>query len=189
MSETSKWSAPSLRGKTVVVQVRNREGSPPVILSDSFLETRGDRLFLVGASQPLRRAAGEWCDGVRRAIGWDAVEEYFLFDSLDEFYTRQAAAISSGAVMNGMPIMEFPANAEGEPVEPSGVSFQPETPLEVGTRVLAFSMDRWWRADVIALEGDDMVRIHYPGWDSSWDVTVPKTELQVDLSASIQAEE
>jgi hypothetical protein len=192
MSASPSSTAPSLRGKTVAVQARSRAGAGPIVLSDCFLETRGDRLFLVGTSQPAQRSVSEWSDGVRRAIAWDAVEEYFLFDALEDYYARAHAAAALAPLSppnGGMPEIEWPQSDEGNPVEPSGVQVQPETPLEVGTIVLSFSQGRWWRAEVIGLEGDDQVRIHYPGWDAKWDVTVPKTELQVDLSSSIKAEE
>ncbi len=191
MSSSASSSAPSLRGKTVAVHVRNRAGVMPVLLTECFLETRGGRLFLVGASQPARRSVSEWADGVRRAIAWDAVEEYFLFASLEDYYSRAHAAAAQlvDPAAGAMPEFESPQNSEGFPVEPSGVQFEPETPLEVGTTVLSYSQGRWWRAEVLALEENDMVVIHYPGWDSKWDVAVPKTELQVDLSGSIQADE
>ena len=78
-------------------------------------------------------------------------------------------------------VVELPLSEEGRPVEPSDIPVTPHTPLEVGSTVLSFSQGRWWRAVVIALEPDDQVRIHFPGWDAKWDVTVPRDELQVDL--------
>jgi hypothetical protein len=185
MSQPASSSAPSLRGKTVVVKVRSRDTA---VLSDCFLETRGSRLFLVGTSQPAQRAVSEWSDGVRRAVAWEAVEEYFLFDALDDYYARAHAAAAQAPPPGDVSGLEWPQSDEGNPVEPSGVQYQPETPLEVGTKVLSYSQGRWWRAEVIALEDNDQVRLHYPGWDSKWDVTVSKTELQVDLSSSIEAE-
>ena len=83
-----------------------------------------------------------------------------------------------------VPVFEAPQSAEGHPVEPSDIPVGPETPLEVGSTVLAYSQGRWWRAEVIGLEGEDQVTIHFPGWDAKWDVTVPREELQVDLNAS-----
>jgi hypothetical protein len=76
-----------------------------------------------------------------------------------------------------------PQSTAGFPVEPSGVRVELETPLEVGSSVLAFSQARWWRAEVTALEGEEQVRIHFAGWDSSWDESVSKDSLQVDLGS------
>jgi hypothetical protein len=80
-----------------------------------------------------------------------------------------------------MPQIEFPQSKEGVPVEPSEVPVGPDTYLEIGSRVLSFSQGRWWRAEVVGLEPDGKVKIHYPGWDAKWDVVLPRDELQVDL--------
>jgi hypothetical protein len=82
-----------------------------------------------------------------------------------------------------MPFFVEPHSVEGHPVEPSGISIQPETVLETGTTVLAFSQGRWWRAEVVRLEGDDLVHVHFPGWDAIWDESFPRSDLQVDLGA------
>ena len=57
-----------------------------------MLETRGERMFLVGTSIPGQKSVKEWTDGVRRAIAWSAVEEYLLFDSPEDYYTHTEAA-------------------------------------------------------------------------------------------------
>jgi hypothetical protein len=91
----------------------------------------------------------------------------------------------AGAVLNPFfPLLEAPQSEEGHPVEPSDIPVGPDTPLEVGSRVLSFSQGRWWRAEVVALAPEDRVQIHFPGWGDKWDVVVPREELQVDLSAS-----
>jgi hypothetical protein len=97
----------------------------------------------------------------------------------------QVPLLSSGLPF---PAMEAPLSSEGFPVEPSGIPIQPETPLEVGSTVLAYSQGRWWRAEVVGLEPDDQVRIRYPGWDSKWDETARRSELQVDLGNSLGSE-
>jgi hypothetical protein len=175
---------PKLRGKTLAVYTRYRADQGPIVLADCLLETRGERLFLVGSGISARLGAKEWTDGVRRSIAWDAVEEYMIFESNEDYYQRAAA---TPATDFNQPMIEYPESEEGHPVEGSGIAIQPETPLEVGSIVLSFSQDRWWRAEVVALEDNDMVRIHYPGWDSKWDVSIPKTELQVYLGQSLEA--
>jgi hypothetical protein len=181
-------SAPSLRGKTIAVHLRSRAGGPPVVLKDCMLETRGNRLFLVGTSVSSQPAVTEWTDGVRRAIAWDAVDDYLLFDSPDDYYGRCKAA-QPEAIPATVPRFESPKGSEGFPVEPSGIAIEPETPLEVGSIVLSYSQGRWWRAEVVALEDNEMVRLHYPGWDAKWDVSVPRGELQVYLGESLQSDD
>lgn len=180
---------PKLRGKTVAVFTRYRPGLPQIVLSECLLETRGDRLFLVGTGLAAQPSAPEWTDGVRRSIAWDAVEEYLLFDTPDDYYARAKLAPAMQAAGSMMPMFESPQSSEGFPVEPSGIPMQPETPLDVGSIVLACSHGQWWRAEVIGIEDGDMVRIHYPGWESHWDTSVPKTELQVYLGDSIQSDD
>ncbi|MBM4067682.1 MAG: hypothetical protein FJ271_01870 [Planctomycetes bacterium] len=72
----------------------------------------------------------------------------------------------------------LPANFPGAPVPPSGRAIGRDTILEVGSSVLAEQCGAWWRASVLALEDDGTVRIHYEGWDDSWDETVPRRRLQ-----------
>jgi hypothetical protein len=181
-------AALSLRGKTIAVHLRSRAGGPPIVLKECMLETRGNRLFLVGTSVSVQPAVTEWTDGVRRAIAWDAVDDYLLFDSPDDYYGRCQAA-HQPEMPETAPMFETPKSSEGFPVEPSGITVEPETPLEVGSIVLAFSQGRWWRAEVVALEENEMVRIHFPGWDAKWDVSVPRGELQVYLGESLQSDD
>lgn len=182
-------AALSLRGKTIAVHLRNRAGGPPIVLKECMLETRGSRLFLVGTSVPAQPAVMEWTDGVRRALAWDAVDDYLLFDSPDDYYGRCKTATQPAELPATVPMFEEPAGPEGTPVEPSGIAVEPETPLDVGSVVLSFTQGRWWRAEVVALEENEMVRIHFPGWDAKWDASVPRGELQVYLGESLQSDD
>jgi hypothetical protein len=87
----------------------------------------------------------------------------------------------SGAGPQSVLVMEAPSSSEGYPVRSSGVRVKPDTRLEVGETVLSFSQGRWWGAEIVAIEANGQVRIHFPGWDSKWDVSLPKTQLQVDV--------
>ncbi|HEY1188560.1 MAG TPA: hypothetical protein VGE74_12985, partial [Gemmata sp.] len=80
---------PDLAGRTVVVFTRGRPLAIPVVLTDCRFERQGGRLFLVGTNQPCRSWLAEWCDGTRRCVAWDAVEEYVVFDSLADYHARQ----------------------------------------------------------------------------------------------------
>ncbi len=186
MSDASKREVPGIRGKTMAIFVRSSPAAP-ILLHDCILERRGDRLFLAGTSIPAHQGQDEWTDGIRRAIAWDAVEQYLIFDTPDDYYARAAAPAEIAEIIDAplQPMFEAAQGPDGYPVEPSGIQMEPETPLEPGSMVLSFSQGRWWRAEVVAVE-DEMVTLHYPGWDSKWDVAVPKTELQVYLGDSIE---
>jgi hypothetical protein len=186
-SASSAKGAPPLRGKTIVVYLRDHSPEYPVVLSDCMLEQRAGRVFLVGASQPVQTGAADWTNGIRRAVAWDAVDQYLLFDSASEYHSRIQNAGPQGAPIEpGMPIIEFPKDQSGHPLEPSGIHLDPETALAIGDTVLSYSQGRWWRAEVVDMDGDETVTIHFPGWDSKWDATLPKTELQVDLRDSLE---
>ncbi len=91
---------------------------------------------------------------------------------------------SSGGMIPPQDRMELPLSTAGHPVEPSGIAVDDDTPLERGSTVLAYSQGRWWRASVVHVKTDGTIRIRYPGWDPKWDETVPREELQVDISDS-----
>ena len=69
-----------------------------------------------------------------------------------------------------------------------------EEPVEVGALVFAKWGKRWWPAQVVSVS-DDGYRVHYDGWESSWDeyVTVERlrrapAKLAVQEGDAVQAE-
>jgi hypothetical protein len=88
-----------------------------------------------------------------------------------------------GVVVSYIPQPEdrsaYPLTQEGFPVEPSGIPVPPDVPLEAGAPLLAYSGGRWWRATVIAVEGDK-VEVCFPGWDTSRRERIPRKYLQID---------
>lgn len=76
---------PSFDGKVLALTVgSNGEG---LILASPKFERQCGRVFLVGAAPP---AAGAWAGGSRGAVAWDAVTDYLVFDSIDEYHNRAA---------------------------------------------------------------------------------------------------
>jgi hypothetical protein len=76
----------NLEGKTLVVLVRGRPITVPVVLGGCSLQTQGGRLFLTGTTEPCYPNLYNWTDGVRRFIAWDSVEEYMIFDSTAAYH-------------------------------------------------------------------------------------------------------
>lgn len=106
--------------------------------------------------------------------------------------SRRPRTTSQAAVQSPMlPSLPFaplpPLPPEAFPVEPSGITVEPDTRLEVGSTVLADWGGAWWKAQVVSLKRDGSVRIHYLGWDSSWDATVSREHLQMDISSSMDS--
>lgn len=166
---------PDFRGRALVLYLRGLPLDSPTVLTDAAFETQGGRLFLTGTCQPTEPSMDEWVTGVRCCVAWEAVEQYLVFGSLGEYYARlqQSDARTASA----------PA-----PVDPSGIPVTRDTHLEIGSPVLASWDGDWWRAEVVGLGPGDRVRIHFIGWDSSYDQTVPRSALQVDISESIEDE-
>ena len=79
----------------------------------------------------------------------------------------------------------YPVAPEQRPVRPSGVALAPDCQLAKGAAVLAYSQGYWWRARVVALEDNAIVRLEFPGWDPSMQMRVPRDQLQVDVQASL----
>lgn len=76
--------------------------------------------------------------------------------------------------------LQHPKSEEGYPVSPSGVWVDEDTPLEPGSRVLAFWQGYWWRAEVVSLRAGGRVMVRYRGWDRAWDEVHKRTQLQFD---------
>jgi hypothetical protein len=83
----ARLSCPDFRGKTVVVYGHGRAFYTPVVLSGCSFEVQGGRLFLVGRDQQSG-SQPSWSNGARRAIAWEAVEDYLVFDSHQEYLAR-----------------------------------------------------------------------------------------------------
>lgn len=77
-------------------------------------------------------------------------------------------------------IVMQPLSPDAAPVAATGVWVQTDSPLEPGSRVLAFSQGSWWRARVISLEGKDRVRVNFVGWDPRWEESHRRSQLQLD---------
>ena len=53
------------------------------------------------------------------------------------------------------------------------------TQLRIGDKVHVEWYGSWWAGEVLELNQDRTVRIHYSGWDSQFDETVPRSRLQI----------
>jgi hypothetical protein len=84
----TQTSLPDFAGKTLVVQTRNRPLSNPIILNECELQTQAGKLFLTGVRQACAPELSSWTDGVRCYVAWDDVEEYLVFQSVQDFHSR-----------------------------------------------------------------------------------------------------
>ena len=76
---------PIFKNKIVSVVCEN-EDTGQLIFNPKF-EKQGNRLFLVGTVPP-DSSQDNWMEGLVTAIAWDTVQDYVVFDSMDDFLTR-----------------------------------------------------------------------------------------------------
>ncbi|HKB41369.1 MAG TPA: agenet domain-containing protein [Gemmataceae bacterium] len=69
----------------------------------------------------------------------------------------------------------------GQPLPGKPVSAT--TSLKVGDRVLAEQLSAWWAAEVVGLRDDGRVKVHYTGWEWSWDEVVPRRRLRLEAAS------
>jgi hypothetical protein len=76
---------PRFTGKVVSVVCKN-EDTGQLIYSPVF-EEQGERLFLVG-TVPNESSDNNWMEGLTTAIAWDTVQDYVIFESMEDFIKR-----------------------------------------------------------------------------------------------------
>lgn len=86
---------PNLSGKVVVLYLANRNYEHVVVMEDPIYELQGERLFLCG-SIPEGVSPNDWATGIRSSVAWDHVEEYLVFESLEDYLSRAALAAEEG---------------------------------------------------------------------------------------------
>jgi hypothetical protein len=76
---------PSFKGKVLSVLCKS-EDSSQMIWEPKF-EIQGGRLFLVGMVPP-ESSQDNWMEGLPSAISWDSVQDYVIFDSVEDYLKR-----------------------------------------------------------------------------------------------------
>jgi hypothetical protein len=64
-------------------------------------------------------------------------------------------------------------------VSPTGLNVTADTELSKGMLVLVEYNQSWYAADVLAVNDDGTVLIHFRGWEATWDEAVPRSRLQL----------
>jgi len=72
-----------------------------------------------------------------------------------------------------------PVGASGLEALLIGEPVSAKTPLQPGDKVTIDWNGSWWAGEVVAVHQDGGVRVHYAGWESKWDETVPRSRLQL----------
>ena len=80
---------PDFSGKVVTFYCVNEPPEGAVALISPNFAKQGGRLFVLGRLAPDQ--VGRWDDGLQSAVAWDQVNNYVIFQSLDDYRTRVAA--------------------------------------------------------------------------------------------------
>jgi hypothetical protein len=84
MSTTPETGLPDFTRKVAYICT---DGGNVCTLIDATFEKHEGRLFLVGKVAPTSTVA-DWFAGVRYAVAWDAVLQYAVFDSIEDYAVR-----------------------------------------------------------------------------------------------------
>ena len=80
---------------------------------------------------------------------------------------------------------ENPYASDPDPIESDELLSQlnggldENTALEVGQNLQVHQVNGWWAGQILALRADGTVKIHYVGWESSWDEWVGRDRLRL----------
>jgi|GEM_PF-3211415 len=77
-----------------------------------------------------------------------------------------------------------PSRTGPGPLQPTGEPVTADTTLQVGDAVQTEWQQQWWAAQVIGLDPDGRVKVHYVGWDASWDEVVTRERLRQGATAA-----
>ena len=78
---------PDLGDKVVLIYLTNQCDENNVVLEQARFEMQGDKLFIVGVFAE-GTTANDWATGVHTAVAWGNVEQYLVFDSLEDYFVR-----------------------------------------------------------------------------------------------------
>jgi hypothetical protein len=90
-----------------------------------------------------------------------------------------ALLLSCSGVGVGVVLLSQRVHVGPAPVQQVGQPVTAETPLAPGRAVLAEWGNRWWPAEVVAVEADGRVKVHFTGWDAAFDEAVPRERLRL----------
>lgn len=82
---------PDLSHKIVLLYLANQCDEHNVVLAQPRFEQQGDKLFILGIFAE-GTTANDWATGIHTAVAWDKVEQYLVFDSLEDYFDRISLA-------------------------------------------------------------------------------------------------
>jgi hypothetical protein len=81
---------PDFTNKILLIYLCDRPDEHNVLIKNAAFVDQGGRVFLVGEFAE-DTTANDWAAGVQTAIAWDRVEQYLVFDSIEDYFARVSA--------------------------------------------------------------------------------------------------
>lgn len=124
-----------------------------------------------------------WRDGWYIASVLRVEENGDVYVSFDGYGSEWNDTVTRDRIRLIAPGTEAPAGgqAEKKQVLPPNKEVTPQTKLEVGRKLLVSWYGKWYPGEVLSLEPDGKVKIHFTGWDSKYDEIVERDRLRVPL--------
>jgi len=85
---------PDIEDKIILIYLSSRPDEHNAVLQKAHFENQGGRIFIVGEFAE-GTTANDWASGVSTAIAWDQIEQYLVFDSLEDYFSRMSRAWDS----------------------------------------------------------------------------------------------
>lgn len=152
----------------------------------------------LAAGQILQAKCGPvwWAVKVREVLNEDEVSVHYVgWDPMyDEVVPRTRLQLDPNALKKAREaVVTALFGWQQEPIDGLDGSAGPiastdeivtnKTTLSAGQMLQVESGGYWWAAKVLEVLGNDRVRIHYLGWDLSYDEVVERSRLQLDPEA------
>jgi hypothetical protein len=98
--------------------------------------------------------------------------------------------VTAGTMLKAGDTVSTPSPVPPMPIDPilSLINSHPvtkATPLEKNAKVQIEWAGYWCPGEVVDVQGDDLVKVHYTGWESYWDEVVPRERLRLQAPGSM----
>jgi hypothetical protein len=78
---------PDFSGKIILLYLTDRSDEHNVVLQNAVMENQAGKLFVVGQFAE-GTTTNDWATGIQTAVAWDNVEQYLVFDSIEDYFSR-----------------------------------------------------------------------------------------------------
>ena len=87
MTMRNEMNYPEFHNKIILLYLFNRPDDHNVVLQEASLENQAGKMFIVGVFAE-GTTANDWAAGVQTAVAWDSVEQYLIFDTIENYFER-----------------------------------------------------------------------------------------------------